>query len=162
MNQLQNFLIIISAKYLLLVPVVVAVIFFFKKSRSEKKKILILAAIVFPLSYILAKILAHFYYDPRPFVFGRFAPLIPHAADNGFPSDHTLLAVAIAVVIFHFSRRSGLFLFLVAILIGAARVFAGVHHFTDIAGSLAIVLVVYLFTTKLLLEPVWRRIRKTV
>ena len=30
--------------------------------------------------------------DPRPFVVDGRAPLVPHADDNGFPSDHTTVA----------------------------------------------------------------------
>jgi undecaprenyl-diphosphatase len=67
-------------------------------------------------------------------------------ADNGFPSDHTLLATAIAFAIFHFNKKLGLFLFLLAVLVGVARILAGVHHAADIAGSLIIAGLVYLIT----------------
>ena len=99
---------------------------------------MIFAVLLLPLSYIAAKIISHFYFDPRPFVVGNFTPLIPHAADNGFPSDHTLLGAAIAFAIFRFNKKLGLLLLFFAILVGFSRVLAGVHHASDIAGSIVI------------------------
>src|SRR4051812_12727722 len=41
----------------------------------------------------LAAVGAHFVFQARPFIPDGHTPLlIPHAADNGFPSDHTTLA----------------------------------------------------------------------
>ena len=42
---------------------------------------------------------------PRPFVVQHVAPLFPRDADNGFPSDHTLLATFFAVCVFFYSRK---------------------------------------------------------
>jgi len=107
--------------------------------------------IFFPVSYIAAKLISRFYFDPRPFVVGNFTPLIPHTADNGFPSDHALLGAAIAFSIFHFNKKLGFLLLYLTALVGVARVMAGVHHATDIAGSVAIVLIVYFFTNYFLI-----------
>ena len=136
-------LIIITAKYLLFVSAAIAILFFAKQPRQKQKEMLIFAVILLPLSYIVAKIVSYFYFDPRPFVVQNFTPLFPHAPDNGFPSDHTLFASAIAFAIFHFNKKLGLFLFFLAILVGIARVLAGVHHAADIAGSIIIAGLVY-------------------
>lgn len=142
----MNTLIIFTAKYLVFVSAAIAVFYFLKQPRQKQKEVLIFAVVLLPLSYIIAKIISHFYFDPRPFVVGHFTPLIPHAPDNGFPSDHTLLASAIAAVIFRFDKKTGLLLFFLALVIGLARILAGVHHFTDIMGSILVVLVVYFFS----------------
>jgi len=139
----MNSLIIFAAKYLLFVSAALALLYFFKQDRQRQKEMIIFAIILLPISYLIAKIAGHFYFDPRPFVAGNFTPLIPHAPDNGFPSDHTLLAAAIASVIFRFNKKTGWLLFAFAILVGLARVAAGIHHFADIAGSIIIVLAVY-------------------
>ena len=108
-------LIIFIAKYLVFVSAAIAVFYFLKQPRQKQKEILIFAVVLLPLSYIVAKIVSHFYFDPRPFVVGHFTPLLPHAADNGFPSDHTLFGAAVAFAVFHFPRlrppsgRHGLF-----------------------------------------------------
>lgn len=140
----MNMLIIFGAKYLLFVLAAIAVFYLLKQSRKRQKEILLFAVILLPLSYIVAKIISHFYFDPRPFVVGNFTPLVPHKADNGFPSDHTLLGAAIAFAIFRFDIKLGLFLLFLALLTGFARVFSGVHHLTDIAGSIVVVATVYL------------------
>jgi len=142
----MNILIIYSAKYLLFVSAAIAFLYFLKQSRERRKEIIVFALVLLPLSYAAAKIISHFYFDPRPFVAQNFTPLIPHAADNGFPSDHTLLGTAIAFAIFHFNKKTGLLLFFLALLIGLARILAGVHHAADIAGSILVVLAVYFFS----------------
>jgi undecaprenyl-diphosphatase len=139
----MNILIIFIAKYLVFVSAVIAVLYFAKLSRAKQKEMLIFAVILLPLSYIVAKLVSRFYFDPRPFVQGNFTPLLPHAADNGFPSDHTLLGAAIAFATFHFNKKLGLFLLFLAILVGVARILAGVHHAADIAGSIIITGLVY-------------------
>ena len=136
-------LIIFIAKYLLFVSAAIAVLYFLKQTRQKQKEILIFAVILLPLSYIIAKVVGHLYFDPRPFVVGHFTPLLPHAADNGFPSDHTLLAAAISFAVFRFNKKVGFGLLILAILVGLARVLAGVHHTVDIAGSIIIALATY-------------------
>jgi undecaprenyl-diphosphatase len=140
----MDIFIIFVAKYLLFVSTAIALVYFLKQSRSRQKEILIFALIFLPLSYIVAKIVSHFYFDPRPFVVRGFTPIIPHAQDNGFPSDHTLLGAAIAFAIFRFNKKLGLLLLYLTILVGVARVLSGVHHSIDIAGSIVIVGTVYL------------------
>jgi undecaprenyl-diphosphatase len=157
---IMNIIIILTARYLVFISAAVAAFYFFKQPRQKQKEMLIFAAILLPLSYIAAKIISHFYFDPRPFVQGHFMPLIPHAADNGFPSDHTLLGAAIAAIIFCFNKKLGSFLLFFAILVGFARILAGVHHFTDIAGSILVVLAVYLLCEYMLFRSPWRIFRE--
>jgi undecaprenyl-diphosphatase len=142
-ENIMNFIIIFIAKYLIFVALAIAVLYFLKQPRPRQKEMLIFAAILLPVSYFVAKIISHFYFDPRPFVAGHFTPLIEHAADNGFPSDHTLFGAAIAFAIFRFNKKLGLLLLYLTVLVGVARVLAGVHHAVDIAGSILIVAIVY-------------------
>ena len=78
------------------------------------------------------------YYDPRPFVAAHVAPLFPHAADNGFPSDHTAVTMFVAFSVLVVSRPWGLALAALSLLAGVARVLAHVHSPIDIAGAVAI------------------------
>src|SRR5690348_13209583 len=73
--------------------------------------------------------------DPRPFVAGHFTPLLPHGNDNGFPSDHTLLASFLGFAILRYRRGLGAAMLFVAACIGIARIAAGIHHLEDIIGS---------------------------
>ncbi len=142
-------LIVFGAKYLIWAICLVALLFAIGQSKEERKKMIILAIIALPVSYVVAKILGHFYYHSRPFVENNFVPLIAHAADNGFPSDHTLFGAAIASVIFLFDKKWGTGLFMLAFLVGVSRVLAGVHHFVDIAGSLLITIIVTVFVYRI-------------
>lgn len=87
------------------------------------------------LAFVLALIASHVYYDPRPFVTQHVTPIIAHAPDNGFPSDHALLTSFLAFTMFLYSRRTGLFLLVIALLVSWARVAAHIHNPRDIVAS---------------------------
>ena len=106
-----------------------------KKMRSELAIATLLAAIV---ATALDKILSSLYYDPRPFVSQGVTPLISHAADNGFPSEHTLFGVTLAFVLFLYRPKLGLLAIALALIIGIARVLAHVHSPIDILGGILI------------------------
>jgi len=142
---------IFGAKYLYLFAIAAAIIYFFKQPKAIRKEIAVLAVIALPAIYLVAKAIAFFYYDPRPFVLGNFTPLIPHAADNGFPSDHTLLAAAFAAIFYPFNKKFSVLLWLLTLFIAVSRVYVGIHHFIDIFGSLAIAIVVTMLTYRLIL-----------
>lgn len=91
------------------------------------------------LSFLLAKIATHIYQDPRPFLANpHIHPLFDSSRDNGFPSDHTLLAGLLAFTMLPYARRVGAGLVIVALLVGWGRVAGHVHHLKDIIGSLVI------------------------
>ena len=105
----------------------------------EGKLQLAVAAVIAAVAVLIAvKVSGAIWADPRPFVVDGRPPLIPHAADNGFPSDHTTLATAIAVVVLSVRRRWGAALLLLALALGLARVAAHVHHVPDIIGGIVI------------------------
>lgn len=134
----MNTLIIFGAKYLFIVSLVIAFFYFLKQPREIKKRIIILGLISLPIMFVVAKLAGFFHYNSRPFIEGNFAPLIPHADDNGFPSDHTLLLAAVASIIYPFSKKISILLWVIALAVGLSRVFVGVHHIVDILGSIAI------------------------
>jgi undecaprenyl-diphosphatase len=80
------------------------------------------------------------YFHPRPFMDGLGTLLVPHAAENSFPSDHTTFMVSIALTLLLLPRteRWGGWLLILAIAGGLARVFIGVHYPLDILGSLVV------------------------
>ncbi|HBI33806.1 MAG TPA: hypothetical protein DEA43_04155 [Candidatus Moranbacteria bacterium] len=135
-------IIIFGARRLTAVMILIALVFFLRLSREKKKEMLVFAIITLPVIYLMAKLASLFYYNPRPFVVENFVPLIAHTDNNGFPSDHTLLSAAVASIVYFFNKKVGVFLFILAVLVGASRVLAGVHHFVDIAGSIIIAFVV--------------------
>lgn len=137
----MSFIIIFCAKYLLFISIAIAAFVFLLASKTKKIKAIYIGLISSLAALIITKISAHFIYDPRPFAVKNIQPLIQHAADNGFPSDHTLVAALIASIVFTFNKKAGLVLLLIAILIGASRILAEVHHPLDIIGSIFIALI---------------------
>ena len=134
----MNLLIIFIAKYLIAVPVLVLLAYLVFSRGKVLTQLMWLTAVSLPLAYLLARLSSVLYYDPRPFIEGHFTPLIAHAADNGFPSDHTLLAATLATIILYVDNRAGTLLWLIAVAIGVSRIFAGVHHTVDILASMII------------------------
>lgn len=148
----MNFLIIFSAKYLFIVVGIIALLVFMLASQQTKTQLIRLSVFAFPLAYLLGLLLNSVILSPRPFVVEHIQPLIQASTDNGFPSDHTLLAMTIACVIFAVNRKVGSFLSLLALCVGIARVLAHVHHGVDVAGSVVIAATATAFADKFLVK----------
>ncbi len=137
-------LVIFAATYLIWIEIVAAGIFFLVSDKGLRKKLLKGVLFVIPLSYCIAILLSQIFENPRPFIIDGFDPLASNATDNGFPSDHTLFASAIAGVFLVHKKQIGLWFTIVALIVGVGRVYAGVHHSIDIVGALAITSIVTL------------------
>ena len=109
------------------------------RTRLEALHWALAAVLVLGLSYLFGQIAALLFNDPRPFVVTGILPLIPHTPDNGFPSDHALLAACLIAVVALDARAWSLPLVVLAVLVDWARVGAGLHHVIDVAGSSALV-----------------------
>jgi membrane-associated phospholipid phosphatase len=104
---------------------------------AEGARIAALAA----LALLLAKVLTHVVSDPRPYLVDHVAALTPLSHDNGFPSDHTLLAAVLAASLWWIERRL-IPPFVVGVaLVMLGRLGVGAHHTIDVLGSVAITLV---------------------
>ena len=132
---------IFCAQYLFVLPIVILGIYFFMQPREDWKRMTVFAMSAAMLTYIIGVVVGLSYYDPRPFVVGHFTPLIPHAPDNGFPSDHALLVSAVAMIGTMWNKKLGFVLWVLAVLVAIARVYVGVHHTMDVAGSFVISIV---------------------
>lgn len=133
-----NSLIVFAAQYLFFLLPILAAIIFFLLPRAERKKYFISLALGGICAFLLAKLASYFFFDPRPFVSGHVVPLFPHVPDNGFPSDHTTFGTTFAFVSLFYARKWGLVMVPIAVLVGAARVFAHVHSWIDIIGGIAV------------------------
>jgi undecaprenyl-diphosphatase len=131
----MDIFVVLGAKYLIALPPILVGIHFLKLSPERKREMFSFFVLSLPLIFLFSLIAREFYYNPRPFVVGEFTPLLPHKPDNGFPSDHTLLAAALAASMLPFNKGKSLWLWLIAAVIGISRVLAGVHHPIDIIAS---------------------------
>ncbi len=154
-------LVIIIAKYFLLISLVVSLVIWLKLVRNDKRKFILQAILGAILTLALAKLGSKLFYDPRPFVVGHFTPYFSHSADNGFPSDHTLLTSFLAILVFNYNRQAGIGLFVVALAVGLSRVVAGVHHLADIIGSIVFAIIGY-YVAVWLIGLILNRINKPI
>lgn len=93
------------------------------------------------LSFALSRVFGHLVSDPRPYLVEHIRPLAPTATDNGFPSDHTLLAAFLTASLVWFYRRMIPLFVIGLLLVMAGRMGIAAHHTADVVGSVAIVAV---------------------
>lgn len=133
-------LIVIVATYALYAVALGAAFAWLRAPRPDKVPFAVAGVVAAALVGILVKVAGTLWTDPRPFVVDHTTPLVSHNADNGFPSDHTALALAIALVVLARDQAIGVCLVVLALLLGAARVAAHVHHVPDILGGVVVAL----------------------
>lgn len=73
--------------------------------------------------------------DPRPYLTGHYRPLTHVAADNGFPSDHALIAALLTGWAGWLARRAAPLFALGLLLVMLGRLAIGAHHSLDVLGS---------------------------
>ncbi len=130
--------IVYIAKYAFVISFVIAASVWLRLPGRQKTELLAWGVLGGALAYILVKVAGALFYDTRPFVVNHTTPLFSHPADNGFPSDHTALTMLVALIVLRYSRRWGIVLMVLSLLIGASRVAAGIHAPLDILGAVAI------------------------
>ncbi len=131
-------LIIFGAKYLIYIVALGAVAVVLVS--PHRNRLALLAVVSLAVGYALARVAGLFFSHPQPFAQEGFTPLVPHDIDNSFPSDHMLASSILASVAWIADVRSGLALWILAFLIGFARVAAGLHYLVDILASLLLAL----------------------
>jgi undecaprenyl-diphosphatase len=134
----MNTLIKFVGEYFFIISVVVVGVYWLRARVSVKISLAWQLVAGGVLAVILAVIAGHLYYDPRPFVTHHLTPIIPHAADNGFPSDHALFTSFLGFTMLLYSKRTGIFLLIIAVLVSWARVAAHIHNPRDVVGSFVI------------------------
>ena len=147
-----DYLIIFCAEYLayVLVALFLAILIFSKKTYREKIIFFIFIGLsVFISRVVVTEAIRYFYHVSRPFVNNNVHQLIFHETSSSFPSGHAAFFFALAMAVYLFSQgpTSGnsrgrslvsVMFFVGAILIGIARVIAGVHWPLDILAGAAV------------------------
>jgi undecaprenyl-diphosphatase len=140
-DAIDNVAIFIANNGIYVLGAVLAILGLLELRRHPRKAIEIGAAAALALAFagVLVFISGLFINEARPFVNDPdTVQLIAHAKDNSFPSDHTTVAAAAAMVGALAWPKWGWALLLGALLIGFARVFAGIHFPGDILGGMVI------------------------
>ena len=137
----MNSLIIFCAQYLpyIIVAIFLLLLIFSKKDKITKIKFFIFSAVsVFLARIVITEIIRYFYYVPRPFINNTVNQLIFHETSGSFPSGHAAFFFALAMAIYFFHKRWSVLFFAGALLIGLARVIAGIHWPLDILAGAVI------------------------
>ena len=101
----------------------------------QKKKEILMVLFSGGLAWLIAKILKIIIHTERPFVL--FQDVQNLVTDNSFafPSGHATFFSALALSIFFYHKKAGYWFMFFALLIGIARITAGVHFPVDILGG---------------------------
>ncbi|HEV7194339.1 MAG TPA: phosphatase PAP2 family protein [Pedococcus sp.] len=134
-------LVALVATYTLFLVLLIAAGAWLTLDRPRKVELVVAGVLTLVVVGAFIVVTSAIWTDPRPFMVDGVPPAIPHAADNGFPSDHTAAAAAVAGLVLAYRRRIGILLVLLAVVVGLSRVAAHVHHVPDIIGGLAIGLI---------------------
>lgn len=137
----MNNVIIYCAKYLVFVIPLLMVWAWALQSRRRKIQMIAAAILAGIIAYGLAKIAGHLHSNPRPFVSDGTPALFSHANDNGFPSEHTVLAMTLTTVLYFYWRRLAVVSLVLTSLVGWSRVAAHIHHGIDIWAAIGIGLI---------------------
>ena len=137
----MDLIIIFSAKYLGHILLAVFLILFFKNRNKNFLLIPLISALV--SRFVFTEIIRFFYFRPRPFVEKGITTLFEHAPTASFPSGHAAFYFALSAGVYSFNKKAGIWFFVVSLVIGLARMFAGLHYLTDILGGLLIGLFSY-------------------
>ncbi|MGD1003543.1 MAG: phosphatase PAP2 family protein [Minisyncoccia bacterium] len=122
--------------YLLVLAFLVLV--YYQKGWRRKVYLFCEAALAIILARgIVTTAIQCFYHEPRPFSFYNFTPLISETGWS-FPSAHAAWFFALALVIWFANRKWGWWFFALAVLMGLARIYAGVHWPMDVVGGAAV------------------------
>ncbi|HEY3316651.1 MAG TPA: phosphatase PAP2 family protein [Bacillota bacterium] len=109
---------------------------------AGRRRAAVVAGLAGVIGVLIAVLIGQMVFRPRPFAAlptERVRPLIHHAPDSSFPSDHATGSSAMAAGMWASGTRLWRVVFAtVAVLAGLSRVIAGVHWPGDVLGSFII------------------------
>lgn len=112
-------------------------------ARRSGESTRVAAALWAPMGMLLAiglnQPLGHAVAEPRPYtVLPHVLLLVPRTTDFAFPSDHAVMAGAVAAGLWWVDRRLGIVATIAAVLMAFARVYVGAHYPGDVLVGLAL------------------------
>lgn len=118
-------------------PVILLALWLYGDERS--RELTLKTFFVFAIAMALNGLVHTLWHHPRPFMIHLGTNFLHHGPDSSFPSDHMTTASAVAWTFVLGRKRLMAILFVgMALMIGWARVYLGVHFPLDIAGSVVV------------------------
>ena len=146
-----DWLVIFLGQYLgfILIALLLGFLLWSKVSRFMYWKMVVLAFISALFSrLVITEIIRALYFRARPFEIFEFSPLIFHETGASLPSGHASFFFALSTIVLLYNKKWGIGFFVGSVLIGLARVIAGIHFLGDILLGLSVgilgALVIYL------------------
>ena len=126
--------------FVIIIPILVLIL-----DKKDGKKLFSLFTISYILSIILSRILKYTIQRLRPVITENFINKLVIEKGYSFPSEHTLFAFLIATILSYKYPKYAPIWFILAIIMGIARVYEGVHYPSDvICGGLIGIIIGYL------------------
>lgn len=114
---------------------------------KTKKEIVLHAVFAAIVAWIITDVIKLLFPTLRPFeTTGLGVSTITEPYGGSFPSTHTAAGFALAATVFKHHKRLGIVYFIMAALVGIARILAHVHYPADIMGGVLIGLLSYRLT----------------
>lgn len=98
---------------------------------------------------VITEIIRYFYHHSRPFVENPVVVLIEENS-HSFPSGHVIFIFALAAVAYFYNKKLGWIIGIGGLVVGLARVIAGVHWPSDILGGIIIGVLFAVFSYKVI------------
>ncbi len=146
-NQFLDWFLVFLAEYLIFILAIIAVILILREKNWRRRTYFVVLVTISTILArgILTELIQFYYYHPRPFVALSFTPLVEHAPTSSFPSGH-LAFFSVVLTVWLINRRWGIGFIIGALLIGLARISAGIHWPTDILGGALVGAISFLIT----------------
>ncbi len=133
---LDNIMIFLARYLIWIAPLFLLYLWFRKSADSGYKKLSLFILVSVLLSLLISWSVSLCYFHPRPFMIGLGTKLITRSPDSSFPSDHATIMFAVALATLFWKRyRMGILFLLLALAVGLARVFCGIHFPFDLVGA---------------------------
>ena len=134
---------LIAERSVFLLPVVLGILWLWPgPTITQRRQAVVAGLLAAIIGLLLDEAIGRLLYRPRPFMALPIASLFAHAADTSFPSGHTIFGVALMGPLLWNRLRVGAWLVLWAIIIGIARIAAGVHYPSDVISSIILAAVI--------------------
>jgi len=129
-------LIVFLADYLIYFLVLGGLIYLFFAYQKKWKKFLGVVSATILSRLIITEGIRFFYYRPRPFLNYPVNQLLNHDISGSFPSGHMTFVFPLIAFIFFENKKIGVVFGILGILMGLARIAAGVHYPLDILAGM--------------------------
>lgn len=129
-------LMVFCAEYLMYVMIFVVLVYAIWNYKKYRDMALIAIGSAIVARFGVAEFIRHFYLHARPYwVLTNVHLLLARETESSFPSGHTIFMFALATGVYQYNKKAGWWFYASALLIGFARVFAGVHWPYDIVAG---------------------------